>query len=69
MERPRLPRSPRRRVHAVNAEAYKAVVPASGQGIALAMKYGLQFTQSMMGMMLEGGLPEGGHVAPARHLC
>ena len=48
----------------VNAEAYKAVVPASGQGIALAMKYGLQFTQSMMGMMLEGGLPEGDHVTP-----
>ena len=50
----------------VNAEAYKAVVPASGLGLQKIMEYGMAFTKSMMGLMLEGGMEgmtEGGPMA------
>lgn len=50
----------------VNAEAYKAVVPASGLGLQKIMEYGMAFTESMMGLMLEGGMEgmtEGGPMA------
>ncbi len=45
----------------VNAEAYKAVIPASGLGVQKIMEYGVSFSVSMMGMLLEGNgdMPEG----------
>lgn len=38
----------------VNAEAYKAVIPASGLGVQKIMEYGVAFSISMMGLMLSG---------------
>ncbi len=39
-----------------NAEAYKAVVPASGLGVETIMDYGVEFSKSTMGLLLSGDM-------------